>query len=71
MERLIRKGQAEGEIVNGPAPDCLAQLLLGTPAVLAIRNRLLPDPQAEERFATTLIPFLLRSIRSGPVEGGS
>ena len=69
MEQLIRKGQEEGEIVDGPAPDSLAQLLLGTPAVLAIRNRLLPDPQAGERFATTLIPFLLRCVRSGPADG--
>jgi AcrR family transcriptional regulator len=63
MEDLVRRGQVEGGIVSGPEPDCLALLLLGAPAALAIRHRLLPDFEAEDRFAQTLIPFLLSVIR--------
>jgi AcrR family transcriptional regulator len=63
MEDLVRRGQAESGIVSGPEPDCLALLLLGAPAALAIRHRLLPDFEAEDRFAETLIPFLVSVIR--------
>ena len=71
LEALVREGQGKGEIVQGPEPDCLALLLLGAPAALAIRHRLLPDAKAEERFGETLIPFLVRSIRGGAKEGSS
>ena len=62
LEGLVREGQARGEIVHGPEPDCLALLLLGSPAALAIRHRLLPDARAEDRFETTLIPFLVDTL---------
>jgi len=64
VEELIREGQERGEIVPEPGPDSLTMLLLGPPAALAIRHRLLPNPPSEERFSETLIPFLTRAIRS-------
>ena len=69
LEHLIAEGQARGEVVHGPEADCLAMLLLGAPAALAIRHRLEPDETAEERFSETLIPFLVRSIRDTGTEG--
>jgi len=69
VEGLIARGQELGEIVHGPEPDCLAMLLLGAPAALAIRSRLLPHPPSEERFAETLLPFLVRSFRGDREEG--
>jgi len=65
LEGLVREGQARGEIVHGPEPDCLALLLLGSPAALAIRHRLLPDARSEDRFESTLIPFLIETIDEG------
>jgi len=62
LESVAREGQARGEIVDGVEPDCLAILLLGAPAALAIRHRLLPDARAEDRFEGTLIPFLRSQI---------
>jgi len=69
VEDLIAEGQARGEIVHGPEPDCLAMLFLGAPASLAIRHRLLPDPPSEERFCRVLIPFIVDSVRQTPGEG--
>ncbi len=71
VEELVRKGQDRGELVADPEPDCLALLLIGAPAALAIRHRLLPDGEAEQRFSDSLIPFLLRSIRSERTVGRS
>jgi len=62
LEGVVREGQARGEIVGGIQPDCLAILLLGAPAGLAIRHRLLPDAAAEDRFEEILIPFLRATI---------
>ena len=62
LEGVAREGQANGEVTRGVQPDCLAILLLGAPAGLAIRHRLLPDARAEQRFEDTLIPFLRSQI---------
>jgi AcrR family transcriptional regulator len=64
LEEVVRAGQARGEIVGAIQPDCIAMLLLGAPAGLAIRHRLLPDPLAEDRFENMLIPFLRTHIES-------
>jgi AcrR family transcriptional regulator len=75
LEGLVREGQTHGRIRPEPQPDCLALLLLGAPAGLAIRHRLLPDARAEERFGETLLPFLIRAIATpedpNPSEGDS
>ncbi len=62
VEALLREGQARGEIVTDAQPDCLALLLVGPPAALAIRHRLLPDEDAEQRFSEVLVPFLVATI---------
>ena len=62
LEDLLRSGRSRGEVASLPEPDSQALLLLGMPAALAIRHRLLPDPAAEERFRSTLIPFLMTAI---------
>jgi AcrR family transcriptional regulator len=62
LEKVVRAGQAHGEIVGAIQPDCIAMLLLGAPAGLAIRHRLLPDATAEDRFEEILIPFLRATI---------
>jgi len=62
LEGVAREGQTAGEIVDDIQPDCLAILLLGAPAALAIRHRLLPDARAEDRFEDMLIPFLRSHI---------
>jgi len=64
LEGVAREGQARGEITNEVEPDCLAILLLGAPAALAIRHRLLPDARAEDRFENLLIPFLRKQIEN-------
>jgi len=64
LEEVVRGGQARSEIVGAIQPDCIAMLLLGVPAGLAIRHRLLPDPQAEDRFESMLIPFLRTHIEN-------
>jgi TetR/AcrR family transcriptional regulator len=69
LEEVARAGQASGEIVGTIQPDCIAMLLLGAPAGLAIRHRLLPDPRAEDRFEDSLIPFLRTHLESP--EGGT
>jgi len=58
LEGVAREGQARGELIDDVEPDCMALLLLGAPAALAIRHRLLPDTRAEDRFEESLIPFL-------------
>lgn len=62
LEDLVRAGRGDGEVALHPQPDCQALLLLGMPAALAIRHRLLPDRAAEERFQKDLIPFLMTVI---------
>ena len=62
LEDLICAGRADGDVASNPEPDCQALLLLGMPAALAIRHRLLPDTVAEERFQNNLIPFLMSVI---------
>jgi len=62
LEGLVREGQAKGEIGRVAEADCLALVLLGAPAALAIRHRLLPDATAEDRFEKTLLPFLTQSL---------
>ncbi len=62
LEEVVRAGQGRGEIISAIQPDCVAMLLLGAPAGLAIRHRLLPDAAAEDRFEETLIPFLRATI---------
>jgi len=62
LEGVAREGQTSGEVVGDIQPDCLAILLLGAPAALAIRHRLLPDARAEDRFEDLLIPFLMKKI---------
>jgi AcrR family transcriptional regulator len=62
LEEVVRAGQARGEIISAIQPDCVAMLLLGAPAGLAIRHRLLPDATAEDRFEEILIPFLRATI---------
>jgi len=65
LEEVVRAGQASGQLVGAIQPDCIAMLLLGAPAGLAIRHRLLPDAAAEDRFEELLIPFLRASIDTG------
>ncbi len=62
LEGLLREGQAREEIHDVVEADCLALALLGAPAALAIRHRLLPDARAEDRFENTLLPFLLHAL---------
>ena len=62
LEGLLREGQSRGEIDRSANADCLALVLLGAPAALAIRHRLLPDARAEDRFEDTLIPYLLTAL---------
>lgn len=62
LEEVVREGQSRGEIVGAIQPDCIAILLVGAPAGLAIRHRLMPDAAAEDRFEKTLIPFLRATI---------
>jgi TetR/AcrR family transcriptional regulator len=65
LERVAREGQARGELIGDVEPDCMALLLLGAPAALAIRHRLEPDTSAEDRFEANLIPFLRAVIDPG------
>ncbi len=62
LEGLVREGQAQNEIVHGPQADCLALLMMGAPAALAIRHRLFPDARAEDRFEQSLIPYLISAV---------
>lgn len=62
LEAVAQEGQERGEIVDTIEPDCIAMLLLGAPAGLAIRHRLIPDAGAEDRFEASLIPFLRHAI---------
>ncbi len=63
LERLVHDGQAAGELVRDPAPEALALMLVGPPAALAIRLRLLPDVESGDRLGETLVPFLVDAIR--------
>ncbi len=62
LEGLVREGQVQGEFRQKPEADCAALMLLGAPAALAIRHRLLPDARVEDRFTGDLIPFLVQSL---------
>ncbi|HHQ48928.1 MAG TPA: TetR/AcrR family transcriptional regulator [Acidobacteria bacterium] len=62
LEGLLREGQTRGEITRDVTADSLALVLLGAPAALAIRHRLLPDATAEDRFEHTLVPYLLTAL---------
>ncbi|NOZ93842.1 MAG: TetR/AcrR family transcriptional regulator [Acidobacteria bacterium] len=62
LEGLIREGQTAREVASAVEPDCLALALLGAPAAMAIRHRLLPDARAEDRFEDQLVPFLLEAL---------
>ncbi|MBW2093395.1 MAG: TetR/AcrR family transcriptional regulator [Deltaproteobacteria bacterium] len=64
LEGLVREAQTKGLLPGDLRNDCLALLLLGAPAALAIRHRLLPDARLEDRFENTLIPFLTEHIIS-------
>jgi len=45
--------------------DCMAMMLLGSAAALAIRHRILPDAGFEDRFEEKMVPFLLESVGAG------
>lgn len=68
LEGLVREAQSKGLISGELHNDCIALLLLGAPAALAIRHRLLPDRRLEDRFEDTLIPFLTEQLL--PTQGG-
>ncbi|RLB15260.1 MAG: hypothetical protein DRG82_11995 [Deltaproteobacteria bacterium] len=68
LEGLVREAQAKGLVPGELQNDCIALLLLGAPAALAIRHRLLPDGRLEDRFENTLIPFLTEHLL--PAQGG-
>ena len=42
-----------------PSAADLALLCMGIPAAVAIRHRLMPDPAAERRLVSRLVPFLV------------
>jgi len=65
MEDVVREGQGRGEIISSISANAVAMFLVGAPAALAIRHRLLPDSRAEDHFEQMLIPFLRRSIETG------
>ena len=69
LEGLVREAQAKGLLPPELHNDCIALLLLGAPAALAIRHRLLPDARLEDRFENTLIPLLTEQLL--PTQGGS
>ena len=62
LEGILREGQAQGRFPEEVKAECLALLLMGAPAGLAIRHRLLPDEKLETAFEESLIPFLLKII---------
>ncbi len=62
LEGLIREVQTGGSVDKTPKEDCLSLVLLGAPAALAIRHRLLPDRRLERRFIETLIPYLIETL---------
>lgn len=64
LESVLTQGRASGEIGPGPQTDCLSLMLLGAPAALAIRHRLLPDGDLEGRTARSLVPFIVSAIAS-------
>lgn len=69
LEGLVREAQVKGLLPPELHNDCIALLLLGAPAALAIRHRLLPDARLEDRFEDTLIPLLTEQLL--PTQGGS
>ena len=62
LEGVIREGQATGELAAEPTAECSALLLMGAPAALAIRHRLLPDRRTEARFEERLIPYVVGAL---------
>jgi len=67
LEGLITDLPDNEQRAGWPRRDCLALLLLGIPSALAIRHRLLPDPDTERRIASTLVPFVTAMITDGRV----
>lgn len=63
LQQLVEEGQSEETFVPVPEPDCLALLILGLPAAFAIRHRLNPSSEFEERVKSSLVPFLMQSLR--------
>ena len=68
LRELVEEGQGKKMLVSPPQPDCLALLILGLPAAFAIRHRLHPQAEFEERVKDSLVPFLMESLYSS--EGG-
>ncbi len=64
LEGVIREGQATGELAAEPTPECAALMLMGAPAALAIRHRLLPDRRTEVRFEELLVPFAVGALKT-------
>ena len=62
LESIISEGVQWLELVDTPNVDCLALLMMGAPAALAIRHRLLPDDELEDCFEKDLIPFFIDSL---------
>jgi AcrR family transcriptional regulator len=62
LEGLVREGQSDGDLVPNPDAESLALAMLGAPAALAIRHRLIPDERREESFERNLIPFLIAAV---------
>jgi len=67
LVKIVSEGQNNGTIDSTVHPDCIALGLMGTPTSLAVRHRLMPDGEFEDRIENTWIPFLIDRIR--PVEG--
>ena len=63
LETLLRGLPTEENAAVGT--DCLAMMLLGSAAALAIRHRILPDAGFEDRFEEKMVPFLLQSMGAG------
>ena len=62
LKSVIREDIQQMDRADKPRFDCLALLLLGAPAALAIHHRFLPDGDLENRFDQILIPFLISSL---------
>ncbi len=64
LEGVIREGQSSGELTPEPAPEGAALMLMGAPAALAIRHRLLPDRRTESLVEDNLIPFIVGALKA-------
>jgi len=61
---VIDQGQKNNEISHEINAECLVLMLMGSPAALAIRHRLLPDSVLEERVKEHLMPFVVRQMKA-------